>query len=138
MCVLKNSRSLRNLREPVKEKAARAPYVNCAGALRPPSVKAASPCWAAAGSRTRRTFGSRRSEAPGPVRWAREVCAHAGSVRPRPRSFSVRNFCRLHGNLPRPGRGQRPGKMVFLPGLRTQLLAFGVPVSPSCWDVPWS
>ncbi|KAI4557838.1 hypothetical protein MJG53_018591 [Ovis ammon polii x Ovis aries] len=31
------SGSLRNLREPVKEKASRAPYVNCAGALRPRS-----------------------------------------------------------------------------------------------------
>ena len=74
--MLKNSRSLRNLRERVEEKAARAPCVNCAGALRPRSVMTASPCWAAAGSRTRRTFGARRSEAPGPVRWAPGgVCA---------------------------------------------------------------
>ena len=63
--MLKNSRSLRNLRERVEEKAARAPCVNCAGALRPRSVMTASPCWAAAGSRTRRTFGARRSEALG-------------------------------------------------------------------------
>lgn len=93
----------------------------------------ASPCWAAAGSRTRRTLGGvvgagRRGWCAGPG----EVCAHAGPVRPRARSFSVRNFCRLHGNLPRPGWEQRPGKMVFLPALRTQLLSFGVPVSPSC------
>lgn len=134
--MLKNSRSLRNLREPVKEKASRAPYVNCAGALRPRSCfSLLGGRWLSDSSNFRGVVGAGRlGWCAGP----REVCAHAGSVRPRPRSFSVRNFCRLHGNLPRPGWEQRPGKMVFLPALRTQLLSFGVPVSPSCWDVPWN
>ena len=94
--MLKNSRSLRNLRERVEEKAARAPCVNCAGALRPRSVMTASPCRAAADSRTRRIFGGRRSEAP--VRTPAQIARAPEAARPATSAVCVETFPGLGGH----------------------------------------
>lgn len=133
--MLKNSRSLRNLREPVKEKASCARMSTAPG----PASARASPCSAAAGSRTRRTLAGPSVRSSGLVRWAPGGRAAArSSVPPAAQKLLGPQLLPFAWKPSQAWVGTAAQKDGLSSCVENELLSFGVLVSPSCWDVPWN